>query len=211
MAIADSDYKFLYVNVGTNGRISDGGVYAATDISRLLERNKLKIPAPSPISADGTLLPYFLVADEAFPLRTYIMKPFPFRNQTHEQRIYNYRLSRARRVIENAFGIMACRFRVLLQPMMIAPDRAEKVTLACCVLHNYLRTRSPTSTGNVGDVEDTHSHEISLGTWREDSHMTELAKMRGNNATAPAKEQRLYLCNFFSSPEGEVSWQEKMV
>lgn len=55
-------------------------------------------------------IPFFFVADEAFPLRENVMKPFSKPRAGHlsrEERIFNYRLSRARRIIENTFGIMS--------------------------------------------------------------------------------------------------------
>ena len=67
------------------------------------------------------------------------MKPFHYKKQSEEQRIYSYRLSRARRVVENAFGIMANCFRILQTPVRIEPNKAVQVVLACTVLHNYLR------------------------------------------------------------------------
>lgn len=61
-------------------------------------------PPPMTLS-DGKKLNFVFVADEAFPLKEYIMRPYPGRELNGiPQRIYNYRLSRARRVIENAFG-----------------------------------------------------------------------------------------------------------
>ena len=63
------------------------------------------------------------------------MKPFSARRLPDEERIYNYRLSRARRVVENAFGIMANRFGCLLTTMSQNPETVTSIVLACCMLH----------------------------------------------------------------------------
>lgn len=105
MALVDADYKFMFVDVGAQGRIGDAGVYSNCQLSRLLENNKLNIPPSEIIPGIEQPIPYTVVADDAFPLRTYIMKPFQQRNFNKIELIFNYRLSRARRVVENAFGI----------------------------------------------------------------------------------------------------------
>lgn len=79
--------------------------------------NQLPPPEPVSLDPDGPDIPYCIVADDAFPLKTHIMKPYSDRKLTTAQRIFNYRLSRARRIIENVFGLCAARFRVLLQPI----------------------------------------------------------------------------------------------
>ncbi|XP_008180084.1 uncharacterized protein LOC103308465 [Acyrthosiphon pisum] len=64
----------------------------------------------------------------AYPLLPNLMRPFPRRQLTNEKRIYNYRLSRARRIVECAFGIMVKRFNVLENKMLVGPEKATKIT-----------------------------------------------------------------------------------
>ncbi len=118
MALVDSNYRFLYVDVGCNWRISDGGVFDGYALQDALEKRTSNIPAPAPLPESDQLAPYCIVADEAFPL-DYLMKPYPNRRLSVEQCIFNYRLSRARRMVENAFGTLANRFRVLLTTINI--------------------------------------------------------------------------------------------
>ena len=91
MAIVDADYKFTFVDVGTNGRISDGGVWRKTMMSKCLEDNSLNLPDPKAITENGPNLPYVFVADEAFSMKAYLMRPYSSRELTDAKRIYNYR------------------------------------------------------------------------------------------------------------------------
>lgn len=60
-----------------------------------------------------------------------------------EERIYNYRVSRARRVVENAFGILASKFRIFEKPITLKLETVDKVVLACCAIHNWLKKQIP--------------------------------------------------------------------
>lgn len=65
----------------------------------------VKLPANEAVAGGERELPYVFIADEAFPLKEHLMRPFPGAQLvTENKKIYNYRLSRARRVVENAFG-----------------------------------------------------------------------------------------------------------
>ena len=88
---------------------SDAGIFAESTLRQAIEEDNLGIPPPQPMPHDDQPLPYFIIADDAFPLRSWLLKPYPQRGISRPQRIFNYRLSRARRVVENAFGIMANR------------------------------------------------------------------------------------------------------
>lgn len=109
LVLVDADYRFLYVDVGASGCGSDGGIFAKTNICQALEEKTLSLPDPEPLPGGDIPVPYFIVADDAFPLRTWLMKPYPHRCIFRERRIFNYRLSRARRIVENTFGILASR------------------------------------------------------------------------------------------------------
>ena len=206
----DSAYRFTYIDVGAIGSESDGGVFAQTQFSRMLARQEASLPQPEPLAPGGEPVDYFLVGDDAFPLRNYLMKPFPLRGLTKEERIFNYRLSRARRIVENAFGILANRFRVLHTTMCMRPERAECVVMAACILHNILRNRDPSL--QEADHEDTVTHEVIPGAWRVDANVgTNLPTLPGHTATSTAKAQRIILRDYFSSPAGSVPWQENMI
>lgn len=93
LAIADHDYCFSYIDVSACGSASDGGVFKSCSIYQDLKNNLLP---------DNGVI----VGDAAFPLKTYLMKPYPGVNLSTEEKVFNYRLSRARRIIENVFGIL---------------------------------------------------------------------------------------------------------
>lgn len=103
----DADYNFLFVDVGVQGRISDGGVFRQRKLYKLIETKRLNTPETCPLPGRDYFVPSVILADDAFPLTEAIMKPY---SGTHfkgsPERIINYRLSRARHVVENAFGII---------------------------------------------------------------------------------------------------------
>nr|CAI5863554.1 unnamed protein product [Callosobruchus analis] len=171
MALVDADYKFIYIDFGCNGRISDGGVFGNCTLSSALESNTLNIPEPRPLKGRKKLTPFVVVADDAFPLKPHLMKPFPFKQEDMQvaTSVFNYRLSRARRVVENAFGLIAQRFHVWRRPVELShPSRIISVVKAICVLHNYLlvdkdfmRLYAP-----PGYLDEVDGAQIIEGKWR---------------------------------------------
>lgn len=218
LAIVDADYKFLYVDIGCTGRISDGGVFRNCNLYRMLDEKRLNISEPTLLPGTQSVSPYVLVADDAFPLKEYILKPYSQTGLTRERRIFNYRLSRARRIVENAFGILSNRFRVFMTPISLVPEKVETITMACCVLHNFLRSRSKARTVYMPprsiDTEDTETHEVQPGEWHQGPQSTSfvpLTRKGSNRPSDAAKAIRDQLCRYFVSKEGEVSWQWKMI
>ena len=142
-ACVDADYRFLYVDVGAEGRASDSTLWKYSSFNEDLERpdNPLGVPKPTPFPGYRGDLPYYFVADDAFEMSLHLMKPFPSQKLTLAQRIFNYGLSRCRRIVENAFGILSTRFRILRRELEMEPENASSVVMACVVLHNYLREK----------------------------------------------------------------------
>jgi hypothetical protein len=112
-------------------------------------------------------VPYFFVGDDAFALREYMMKLFSRRGLPKSEAIFNYRLSRARRIVENAFGIVAHRFRCQLNTLRVNPENAANVVLACCILHNMLRDEKTAIAPGLVDEEDELHNVIPGSVQRE--------------------------------------------
>ena len=141
-----------------------------------------------------------VVADDAFPLKSYLIKLYPHRHLTIEQKNFNYQLSRARRVVENAFGILASRFRLFLTTINLPPDNVEQVLLASCALHNYLRTKARdryTSTSSVDTV--SADSVITDGDWRDGNNLNSVSHQGTNFYSKDSKQFREGYCSYFNS------------
>ena len=173
MCVVNANYEFIMVDVGANGRVSDGGVFSNAEFYRRLVNNKFHIPQPDSLTGSEMKQSYvFLADDDAFPIMENLMKIFSRKNLTREQAIFNYRLSRARRVVENAFGILASRFRILLREINLSPEKAGLIVLACTHLHNFLRLKTD-DLYNLGGFEVVNSttEEIINADWHSDGQL----------------------------------------
>jgi len=97
------------VDIGAEGRQSDGGVFRNSKLYAAIEENSLQIPSPEIVNVGGPVLPYVIVADEAFTLKNYLRPYSRSQKLDRKKKIFNYRLSRARRVVESSFGILSAR------------------------------------------------------------------------------------------------------
>ena len=105
MAACDSKYRFIMVDIGDTGRQSDGSVYANCFLGNAIQLNTLKLPTDGNMPIGSQMnLPYVFIGDNAFALKTNMMKPYPFQNLPLDEKVFNYRLSRARRTIENVWN-----------------------------------------------------------------------------------------------------------
>ena len=114
------------------------------------------------------------------------MKPFPTRNLSERKRIYNYRQSRARINVENAFGILSSRFQIFRKPLQFSPRKVDLFVLTCCCLHNML----------VKDDERV----------TDTNKMLQLSRSTVNTSQQASRNIRDELADYFIN-EGSVSWQ----
>lgn len=211
MAVVGPDAEFIFADVGCQGRISDGGVLRNTLFYQALETNQLNIPQPKLLPVNDLMdwnpvLPHYFVGDDAFSLTTNVMKPYPKRGLTEEQRIFNYRLSRARRVSENAFGILSSKFRVFHTTLSVKPENAISIVHASLVLHNFLIHKCPTVyTGSLDSEND--EGDVTAGEWREmGANNFQNITIPGINHTRSATQVRDCLSEYVNGP-GQVPWQ----
>ena len=100
------------------------------------------------------------------------MKLYPKTALSADTRIYNYRLSRMRRISENVFGMLVQRWRVLRNSILLEPEKMIKIVLAIFTLHNYLRSTTEWKDLHPPgflDSEDEVTGEIIPGRWRKDT------------------------------------------
>lgn len=97
MAIVDANYKFICVDVGSEGRHHDGSVFKQSAISEALAARKLNIPLLKKIK-NGPELPCVFVGDEAFQLTDTMIRPYDRRflcddiaGSTLSKKVFNYR------------------------------------------------------------------------------------------------------------------------
>ena len=219
LALVDASYRFIYYHVGVNGRAGDAGVFMNSALAQGLESNTLGVPDPRPLPGRTDAIPHFIVGDDAFPLKPYLMKPYPSRGASDEcerrrRRIFDYRLSRARRLSENVFGILAARFGIFQTAIRLSPQNTTSATLACIALHNFMMSEQDSvfNTPSLTDRESLDTHAVVAGDWRQNANtcFTPLTQGPGNRNTIDARLVRNELKDFVND-EGKVSWQEELV
>ncbi|CAN7978825.1 unnamed protein product, partial [Ixodes persulcatus] len=116
LALVDHRYRFRYVNVGTPGRCHDAHVYRRSALAAVLQGPTLQMPM---VTVNGTTVPPLILCDQAFPLTSNMLKPYPRKDVKKDspQEGFNRQLSSARRVVENAFGRVKARFRFIMKRM----------------------------------------------------------------------------------------------
>lgn len=220
MAVVDSNYVFKVIDVGGYGSQSDGGTLKASEFGSALYGGKVALPPPIKLPGSDIVCPHVFVADNAFQLAENVMKPYPEKNLADSHRIYNYRLSRARRCVENAFGVMTARWRIFERPLRMDPKNADNVVKAAVALHNYLIMtdfRQPMqhkyAPKKFVDYEAFDGSMVD-GEWRiisnSNTSSTMIRNSTSNNYSTRASTVRENFKEFFLSEAGRIPWQDNV-
>ena len=186
MAISDANYRFTFIDVGSPGADGDMNTFSRTSIGQKIFINDESLNLPEDEILDDFDCPYFFVGDDAFPLHLKVMKPYSGRsfeknqetgeksrkNLELDKTIFNYRLSRARRTVENAFGILTMRWGCLRSEFQCKPEKVRVIVAASCALHNYMMKEGKnylTSTMIDTFIADDQSID---GEWRSHEQLT---------------------------------------
>jgi len=132
-AVADAKFKFVTIEaVGGYGRQRGGGTFTSSAIYTMKNSGDLKFSKDSFLPNIIISMPYVLLSDEAYPLLDWVLRPYARRNLTLESEYFNSRLSKARRCVECAFGIINSKWRILWKPIKTTPSNAEIIVKPIC-------------------------------------------------------------------------------
>ena len=134
-----------------------------------------------------------------------LMRPFPRgkkeKQLPYNKMIFNYRLSRARRIVENAFGILVQWWRVFDRRICMDDHNVMKIVNATCVLHNYLCTANMDPANVMGRLNPDGA--VYLG---PQAILRGLDNQDYQSTTAAQKVHNIYM-DYFNSEVGAVPWQ----
>lgn len=137
------------------------GIFSKCNLGRAIKNNLFDTPGSTVLPNSQIEVPYVFLGDEAFPILENLLKPYPRNQSLHDRSkaVFNYRLSRARRIVENAFGIMSHSFRILFTPIHLNVDILEDLITVTCILHNLMIDERGTQE-ETSDLPPSHWESI---------------------------------------------------
>ena len=200
-AVVDARYRFIFVDVGAYGKQSDGGIFELSPVSSFIA-DKTRFPQDRCPPGFDIKLPYTFVCDDAYPLKRNMMKPYTSGGAAED--IFNGRLSRARRCVECAFGILANKWRLLLRSIETDPKVADSIIKCAAVLHNV-----------VIDKEGIHKELLAAVSEKVASSDRKNAGLKTGRRYNHSASNPIAIRNcwkkYFNSEIGSVPWQDRYI
>ncbi|XP_066463267.1 uncharacterized protein [Eleutherodactylus coqui] len=194
MAVADTKYKFLAIDVGAYDSTGEARVMEASQIKQKMLHDE-SLPASKTLPGTTQQVPFVMVSDEAYSVTLCQLRPFPRKGLDTRRRVFNYRLSRARRYIECTFGILIKKWKICGSSIQLDVATVDAVVKACCILHNYVLDHD-------GPDADAEASTASLGT---------AINWQAAQPDDSGLDVRDIFADYFMTPEGSVPWQTACV
>nr|XP_049697636.1 uncharacterized protein LOC126054840 isoform X2 [Helicoverpa armigera] len=150
---------------------------------------------PEPLYEGGEPVPFVFIGDEAFPLMENFMRPYPRDQLDQQKRIFNYRLSRARRIVEATFGVLARKWYVYRKDFECRVETVDKIVKATCVMHNFLIERQ---SNYLDCIDNTNTSTL--------VSVPSISVV----VSSDSYDVREKYCSYFNN-QGKVSWQDTRI
>lgn len=112
-----------------------GGTFASSTLFNLIDNNRFNVSPEKNLPGTNIKVPHVLIGDEAYPLKTYLMRPFPSRGLNPAKENFNDNLSSARKCIECLFQILRTKWRLLGKVIEVNSKKAIVIIKCMCILH----------------------------------------------------------------------------
>lgn len=194
-AVVDGHCLFRDVVVGWPGSVHDARVLSNSTIFKKGVDNTL-FNGVETLCIHGKDIPPLIIGDPAYPLLSWLIKRYPENNNTPRiQRVFNYRLSRARMTVENTFGRFKGRFKRFSKRVDMEVSALVAVITASCILHNVCEAQNndflPEWEGQPPSEQPLEDRDVDITV-----------------DVADAEDIRGALAEYFISPEGSLTEQE---
>jgi hypothetical protein len=146
----DQRGRFIDLCVGWPGSVADGRIWNNSALNRELDNLLANIPSvplatKHPVTAEMRYehVPAFILADSAYASTKQVVPTYRTTECDRDPvtKKLNKKLSSIRYSVEQAFGILKNRFRILFREMECAKwdaARATRLIMAICTLHNFI-------------------------------------------------------------------------
>jgi hypothetical protein len=142
-ALLDVGCKWIAVDNGAIGRRSDRGNFRLSYLFRPLEGGEFNVPSDTELTGTTLKVQFVIITDEAYQSIPYLIRPYPKQILDNPSRAVNYRLYKARIIIECAIGIMRSKWHILTKSIEISVSNDIHVVKAICILHTFVLQQEP--------------------------------------------------------------------
>ncbi|KAL7294230.1 hypothetical protein TKK_0012246 [Trichogramma kaykai] len=199
-AMCDEHKRFTFLNLGSFGSWNDASIFHYSDIRQNLKNNVINLPRVEELPNSDTILPYVIITDGGYPTKNYLMKPYmKIPQMTVPMKVFNFRLSRARYIIEAAFGLLCNLWQVNEIPLGWKLSITEAIIFSTLCLHNAKITLDLHESRGYYDhcIDSAQVNEQQIEEENDDQ-----ARYNFNEFNV-----RAILQDYFVSPAGAVPYQ----